>query len=183
LTCEPLCRKKRIIPVVESEPESSPSPETPSSPARDVPVTTSLSSRFRNNQSLHHSDLGNKLKNSFSFKDKGSKAEPLTSQSSRTTSNSSIGPPAGARPSVLGRETSPTPTPTSRIAPEIMARFQGKTREDLIEALVGLQATAELQGKRLGELEDYLDTLLIRVMEAAPVLLQKDSMIAKPSRQ
>ena len=64
-----------------------------------------------------------------------------------------------------------------------MATVHLPPHQDLIEALVGLQATAELQGKRLGELEDYLDTLLIRVMETAPVLLQKDSMIAKPSRQ
>ena len=75
----------------------------------------------------------------------------------------------------------PSPCPVS------CAQWSGQCApplpQDLIEALVSLQATAEQQGKRLGELEDYLDTLLIRVMEAAPVLLQKDSMIAKPSRQ
>ena len=69
-----MSRKKKIIPVVQSEPESSPSPEQPSSPmssprpARDSASSTlgSLSSRFRQSQALEPADLGNKLKNSFS---------------------------------------------------------------------------------------------------------------------
>ena len=119
------------------------------------------------------------------FKDKGDKAEKVTApgQQSRTTSNTSLGPPSGTRV-VLGRETSPTPSSQNqRIPPEILAKFQGKTREDLIELVVGLQANAETQGKKLKDLEDYLDGLLIRVMETAPVLLQKDPLTAKPGRQ
>ena len=68
-----MSRKKKIIPVVQSEPESSPSPEQPSSPMssprpRDSASSTlgSLSSRFRQSQALEPADLGNKLKNSFS---------------------------------------------------------------------------------------------------------------------
>ena len=206
-----MSRKKKIIPVVQSEPESSPSPEQPSSPMssprpRDSASSTlgSLSSRFRQSQALEPADLGNKLKNSFSknlligcavctydshfvsgFKDKGDKAEKVATpgQQSRTTSNTSLGPPSGTRV-VLGRETSPTPSSQNqRIPPEILAKFQGKTREDLIELVVGLQANAETQGKKLKDLEDYLDGLLIRVMETAPVLLQKDSLTTKPGRQ
>ena len=119
------------------------------------------------------------------FKDKGDKADKVATpgQQSRTTSNTSLGPPSGTRV-VLGRETSPTPSSQNqRIPPEILAKFQGKTREDLIELVVGLQANAETQGKKLKDLEDYLDGLLIRVMETAPVLLQKDSLTTKPGRQ
>ena len=69
-----MSRKKKIIPVVQSEPESSPSPEHPSSPIsspkpRDSSAGStlgSLSSRFRQSQAIEQSDLGNKLKNSFS---------------------------------------------------------------------------------------------------------------------
>ena len=68
-----MSRKKKIIPVVQSEPESSPSPEQPSSPMssprpRDSVSSTlgSLSTRFRQSQALEPADLGNKLKNSFS---------------------------------------------------------------------------------------------------------------------
>ena len=139
-----MSRKKKIIPVVQSEPESSPSPEEhPSSPVSNRTDTwdreeknsvgNSLSAKFR--QVQQQGDLGSKLKNSFSFKDKhdglGSwKAEssPAPSQpSSRTTSDSSLGPPNGTRV-VLGRETSPTPSNNkSRIPTEIMAKFQGRS--------------------------------------------------------
>ena len=120
------------------------------------------------------------------FKDKGDKAAEKVAtpgQQSRTTSNTSLGPPSGTRV-VLGRETSPIPSSQNqRIPPEILAKFQGKSREDLIELVVGLQANAESQGKKLKDLEDYLDGLLIRVMETAPVLLQKDVLTTKPGRQ
>ena len=117
------------------------------------------------------------------FKDKGDKAEKVQGPGQRTTSNTSLGPPSGTRV-VLGRETSPTPSSQNqRIPPEILAKFQGKTREDLIELVVGLQANAETQGKKLRDLEDYLDGLLIRVMETAPILLQKEAMTTKPTRQ
>lgn len=194
-----MSRKKKIIPVVQSEPESSPSPEEhPSSPVssrtdtweREEKKSTgnSLSAKFR--QVQQQGDLGSKLKNSFSFKDKrdgsGGRKEssPAPSQpSSRTTSDSSLGPPNGTRV-VLGRETSPTPSNNkSRIPTEIMAKFQGQSREDLIELVVSLQGNAESQGKKLKDLEDYLDTLLIRVMESNPMLLCKESLTSKPGRQ
>ena len=70
-----MSRKKKIIPVVQSEPESSPSPEEhPSSPLssrtdtweREEKKSTgnSLSAKFR--QVQQQGDLGSKLKNSFS---------------------------------------------------------------------------------------------------------------------
>ena len=70
-----MSRKKKIIPVIQSEPESSPSPEQPSSPLvestrdsfRDSSAMGSFSSRFRQSQLQQEgSQLGNKLKNSFS---------------------------------------------------------------------------------------------------------------------
>ena len=69
-----MSRKKKIIPVVQSEPESSPSPEqSPSSPISSprpaissTVVGSSISARFRQSQALEPTDLGNKLKNSFS---------------------------------------------------------------------------------------------------------------------
>ena len=69
-----MSRKKKIIPVVQSEPESSPSPEqSPSSPISSprpaissTTVGSSISARFRQSQALEPTDLGNKLKNSFS---------------------------------------------------------------------------------------------------------------------
>lgn len=51
--------------------------------------------------------------------------------------------------------------------------------QDLIEMLVRLQSTVETQGKKVADLEDYIDGLLIRVMETAPVLLEKNIIFTK----
>lgn len=46
--------------------------------------------------------------------------------------------------------------------------------QDLIETIVQLQRRLEAQGKKQVDLEDYLDSLLMKVMANAPELLQKD---------
>ena len=51
--------------------------------------------------------------------------------------------------------------------------------QDLIEMLVRLQGTVEGQGKKVADLEDYIDALLIRVMDTAPVLLEKNIIFMK----
>ena len=40
--------------------------------------------------------------------------------------------------------------------------------------LVTQQTTLESQGKKISDLESYIDTLLSKVIEVAPVVLQKD---------
>jgi len=57
---------------------------------------------------------------------------------------------------------------------EIINKFNGKSREDLIRMVVTVQNTVESQGKKITDLEAYIDTLLSRVIEVAPVLLHKD---------
>jgi len=37
-----------------------------------------------------------------------------------------------------------------------------------------LQRTVECQGKKLADLEDYIDGMLLRVMERAPVILDSN---------
>ena len=48
--------------------------------------------------------------------------------------------------------------------------------------VVRLQAGVEDQGKKVADLEDYIDSLLIRVMEDSPVLLEKHLLSSKPSK-
>ena len=43
--------------------------------------------------------------------------------------------------------------------------------------IVTLQSTVDLQGRKVCDLEDYIDNLLIRVLEVAPVLLKKESPV------
>ena len=48
--------------------------------------------------------------------------------------------------------------------------------------VIRLQASVEEQGKKAADLEDYVDSLLIKVMEASPVLLEKNLLSCKPSK-
>lgn len=168
--------KKKIIPVVSDSSESSPSPDEPSTPL-DSPQPSSISSRFRMSQrSLQGNNdmasLGQKLKNSYSFRER---PDSKFSRRSSVESVCSQGPPHGTR-IVLGRETSPI---LSRVPQEIMDKFAGQTREDLIEMVVALQASVEQQGRKVADLEDYVDSLLIKVMEVSPILLEKNVVASK----
>lgn len=54
--------------------------------------------------------------------------------------------------------------------------------QDLIETIVQLQSQLESQGKRQVDLEDYLDSLLMKVMARSPDLLQKDLSMMPASK-
>ena len=43
--------------------------------------------------------------------------------------------------------------------------------------VVNLQNTVDQQARKIVDLEDYIDNLLIRVLEVAPILLMKDSPV------
>ena len=53
--------------------------------------------------------------------------------------------------------------------------------QDLIEMVVRLQGQVEDHGKRVGDMEDYIDTLVVKIMENTPILLEKNIMSCKPS--
>jgi len=82
-------------------------------------------------------------------------------------------PPKGPRV-VLGRETTPTEQP-QKIPKDVWDKFDGKSREDLIEMIVGLQDTVEHQARKQSDLEDYIDSLLMKVLSSNPQLLQKNT--------
>ena len=56
----------------------------------------------------------------------------------------------------------------------VLSKFNGKSREDLIKMVVLQQNAIDIQGKKISDLEYYIDSLLSRVIEVAPVLLHKD---------
>lgn len=72
---------------------------------------------------------------------------------------------------IIGGENE-SPTVNNRISNELLQKFEGKTREDLILTLCDTQNDLEKHKKKLKELEDYLDELLLRVMETTPRILQ-----------
>lgn len=81
--------------------------------------------------------------------------------------------PSSERIIIGGEDAIKTPTVAKgRLQNEILARFEGKSREDLIELTLQLQAEVAEKNKRLIALEDYIDMLLLRVIECTPRLLQ-----------
>ena len=48
--------------------------------------------------------------------------------------------------------------------------------------VVRLQAGVEDQGKKVAVLEDYIDSLMVKIMEASPVLLEKNILSCKPNK-
>lgn len=217
--------KKKIIPVQSDSSESASSSPSPAGSPQPQSQTMSLSSRYRMTHQPHVSQdiehvsgllevpsqqqpaLGQKLKNSYSFRDRKEpqnlsnrsqqqqqqrRKNSIESQHSFRSTSSTCqgqGPPYGTRV-VLGRETSPSPDTrvardletSLRLPAEIVDKFSGQTREDLIEMVVRLQSTVEGQGKKVADLEDYIDSLLIRVMDTAPVLLEKNIIFAKSGK-
>lgn len=67
----------------------------------------------------------------------------------------------------------------SRLSNEVLAKFDGKSREELIELTLQLQAEVADNKKRMGDLEDYIDSLLLRVIECSPRLLQNPFQVQR----
>lgn len=54
--------------------------------------------------------------------------------------------------------------------------------QDLIEMVVRLQAQVEDGGKKVADMEEYIDTILVKIMENSPVLLERNIMACKPGK-
>merc|ERR1712012_494685 len=176
----------------------SPSPEFPHSPVETAHIESVLEEVEKAN--LHKNKKMNfKWKSSVSFRDKDLSSrghhdqvstESLNNHGKTHSRNLSDGSgssqqggvPTGTRVAPLGRETTPTPNAPQRIPREVWDRFEGKTREDLIETVVQLQSQLESQGKRPVDLEEYLDALLMKVMARNPDLLQKNLSMMPASK-
>ncbi|XP_063219102.1 rab11 family-interacting protein 2 isoform X1 [Bacillus rossius redtenbacheri] len=81
-------------------------------------------------------------------------------------------------------------TSSCRVSPENLQKFNGHSKEDLIELVCGLQSTVEHQNRKLAhienymkDLEDYLDNLLLRVMETTPRILQNPYVTYKMEKK
>ncbi|XP_018327085.1 rab11 family-interacting protein 2 [Agrilus planipennis] len=74
---------------------------------------------------------------------------------------------------IIGGENDSRATVTNtRISAELLQKFDGRNREDLILIINELQSELEHQKRKNKDLEDYLDELLLKVMETTPRILQ-----------
>ncbi|XP_076237432.1 rab11 interacting protein [Calliopsis andreniformis] len=96
-------------------------------------------------------------------KEKEAKLKELIEESHLSSERIIIGGEDAIRSTVIGK---------SHLPHEVLTQFEGKSREDLIELTLQLQAEVTEKKKRLTDLEDYIDALLLRVIECSPRLLQ-----------
>ncbi|XP_057670373.1 rab11 family-interacting protein 1 [Diorhabda carinulata] len=81
---------------------------------------------------------------------------------------------------IIGGETEiKVPAQNYHISNELLQKYEGKSRKDLILSLVETKNDLEKQKKKLKDLEDYLDDLLLRVMETTPCILQNPYVTCK----
>uniref|UniRef100_A0A2M4ACQ8 Protein kinase c conserved region 2 n=1 Tax=Anopheles triannulatus TaxID=58253 RepID=A0A2M4ACQ8_9DIPT len=68
------------------------------------------------------------------------------------------------------------------LAPQTLAKYEGKSHEDMVRVAQGLENEVLLQKQKVKELEDYLDSLLLKVMECHPKILQNPYQKANPTK-
>uniref|UniRef100_A0A0P4VNK8 Protein kinase c conserved region 2 n=1 Tax=Rhodnius neglectus TaxID=72488 RepID=A0A0P4VNK8_9HEMI len=73
---------------------------------------------------------------------------------------------------IIGKEVTRTSSPSFGLATDAIKQYSDKSKEDLIFIIMELQDRLSKEQKRQRELEDYLDQLLLRVMETSPRILQ-----------
>ncbi|XP_052900242.1 rab11 family-interacting protein 5 [Anopheles moucheti] len=70
----------------------------------------------------------------------------------------------------------------TQVSPETLAKYEGKSREDVIKIAHTLENEVHYQKQKVKELEDYLDSLLLKVMECHPKILQNPYQKAAPTK-
>lgn len=73
---------------------------------------------------------------------------------------------------VVGGEAKSASPVLGRLSPEVMRQYENKSREDLVEMVEQLRNSLNKAHKERKDLEDYIDNLLLRVMEHSPSILQ-----------
>uniref|UniRef100_A0A182Y7U7 Uncharacterized protein n=1 Tax=Anopheles stephensi TaxID=30069 RepID=A0A182Y7U7_ANOST len=71
----------------------------------------------------------------------------------------------------------------AQVSPETLAKYEGKSREEVIKIASTLENEVHYQKQKVKELEDYLDSLLLKVMECHPKILQNPYQKAAPTKR
>lgn len=80
---------------------------------------------------------------------------------------------------VVGEEMAKVTGEQSKHSKDVLRQFESKSRDDLIEMVIDLQKDISRSNHHLKELEDYLDQLLLKVMETTPRILQNPYISCK----
>ncbi|XP_067640245.1 rab11 family-interacting protein 1 [Eurosta solidaginis] len=97
----------------------------------------------------------------------------LNNKRDKSEDNRSTPSPKSNERIIIGHEKSTSHADRrSEISAALAKKYEGKSREELMLIANGMENEALLQRQRVKELEDYLDNLLLRVMETHPKILQ-----------
>lgn len=80
---------------------------------------------------------------------------------------------------IVGQESVAKSEVTSKHTKDVLEKFESKSRDDLIDMVIELQKNVDHSKLQLKELEDYLDQLLLKVMETTPRILQNPYISCK----
>lgn len=61
---------------------------------------------------------------------------------------------------------------TVEVSSDVMKKYEGKTKEEIMNIAHSLENEVRMEKSKVKELENYLDNLLLRVMETHPRILQ-----------
>ncbi|XP_037887724.1 rab11 family-interacting protein 5 isoform X1 [Glossina fuscipes] len=162
---------KRLV-VVEEKDEQTAEANSTEQKNKQIPKETNESSTVTNeyrNVRLAKSRTLNNNENNHQFNNNLNYIKREKQNSSPSTTPS---PQTGER-IIIGHEKSITQAERrAEISAALAKKYEGKSREELMLIANGMENEALLQRQRVKELEDYLDNLLLRVMETHPKLLQ-----------
>ncbi|CAK9825734.1 Rab11 family-interacting protein 1 [Anthophora retusa] len=169
----------------ESSPASTPSstlrrqeaPETPSPTSREIFHAKNREEKFVSNKekNVKEEKLREKKEDKYSCwspKDEKQQRKDKRNKENNKLKDFDDNNLSTERIIIGGEDAVRTVTGKSHLPHEVLAQFEGKSREDLIELTLQLQADVTEKKKRLTDLEDYIDALLLRVIECSPRLLQ-----------
>ncbi|XP_055681025.1 rab11 family-interacting protein 2 isoform X2 [Lutzomyia longipalpis] len=72
---------------------------------------------------------------------------------------------------------------SSEVSKEVLQKYDGKSKEEMMNYAHHLENEVKHQKQRVKELEDYLDNLLLRVMETQPKILQNPYIKIGPTKR
>ncbi|XP_059615946.1 rab11 family-interacting protein 1 [Phlebotomus argentipes] len=71
---------------------------------------------------------------------------------------------------------------SGEVSKEVLQKYDGKSKEEMMNLAHYLESEVKHQKQRVKELEDYLDNLLLRVMETQPKILQNPYVKVSPTK-
>ncbi|XP_055911287.1 rab11 family-interacting protein 1 [Eupeodes corollae] len=129
-----------------------------------------LTDNNKNSSSVHNSKEMDVSKEKTEKKQRFSKFKYFNKRDKHDSQDELSSSPKVNERIIIGHEKSQTPR--SEVSAALAKKYEGKSREELMLLANGMEHEALIQRQRVKELEDYLDNLLLRVMETHPKILQ-----------